>query len=166
MEHLRRTAWGRFGGLLLAAVLVQQLVRPAAAAAAAATTATFADAVAIHQSGDLDRAWSAYEAVLAQQPTGESDTAALVLHNMGTIMHARGELQTAAELIERAIYLHPADATYRNTLGVVQRSGGDLAGAVASFEAVVAAAPEMHAAHLNLANTLHFYLADNPEVGE
>ena len=33
-------------------------------------------------------------------------------------MHARGELQTAAELIERAIYLHPADATYRNTLGV------------------------------------------------
>lgn len=127
-----------------------------------AVSLTFSDAVAIHQSGDLERAWSSYEALLAAEPTGEP--AALVLHNMATILHARGELSAAAELIERAIAQNPGEASYRNTLGVVQRSAGDLGAAVASFEAAVAALPEMHTAHLNLANTLHFYIADNPVV--
>ena len=70
---------------------------------------TFTDAVAIHQSGDLERAWSSYEALLAAEPTGEP--AALVLHNMATIRHARGELAAAVELIERAIAQNPGEAS-------------------------------------------------------
>jgi tetratricopeptide (TPR) repeat protein len=111
--------------------------------------ASFADAVKLHQAGDLAQAERLYRAVMEAAPQHAD-----ALRLLGVLMHQRGDAASATDLIGRAIASDPANAKAHDNLGFVLTAIGKRDEAVACFQRAIALQPSMLPSHLNLGRLL------------
>lgn len=107
--------------------------------------ALLAEAVQLHQRGQLEGARRLYAQVLAAAPEHVD-----ALHFLGVLAHQIGLHDEAIELIGRAISRAPAHADAHLNLGNVFLRVGKLDAAAACYERVLALRPDSAAAHTNL----------------
>ena len=141
------------------------------------------EAVAHHQSGDMERAGNLYRKILEAEP-GHADA----LHLLGVIEHQQGRHQPAIELIRRALAANPGAAAFHNNLaecyrhlrqfeqaaqhyrraieldrsyvdpisnlGVALKAQGRLEEAVAHYRRALEINPDYASAHINLGTAL------------
>ena len=112
--------------------------------------ARFEEAVALHQSGQLAAAQSAYEAIVATDPTHAD-----AWHFLGVVAIQSDDPLRAVDLIGRAIAIHPRKAMYYMNHGNVLRQIGQLEAALTSFDQAIAIAPDFTDAHVLRGNILH-----------
>jgi tetratricopeptide (TPR) repeat protein len=117
--------------------------------AAAATKRLFADAVALHQGGDLPAAEVRYRQILGLEP-GHADA----LHHLGLIAYATGSLDDAAGLIGESLRRTPANAAAHANLALVHHARGDYAAALAECDAALRLQRHYPEAHYNRGNAL------------
>src|ERR1041385_3095517 len=89
---------------------------------------TLQEALALHQSGQLDTAEQAYRIHLQSQP-GDADA----LHLLGVLQQQRDDTAAAIDLIRQAIAASPERAQFHVSLGGALLRSGDTDGARASF---------------------------------
>ena len=75
------------------------------------------DAISSHQAGDLARAGSLYQTVLASEPDN-----AEAMHLLGVLNHQRGEHTRAVELMGRAVAIRPNAAAFHANLAEAYRA--------------------------------------------
>lgn len=95
----------------------------------APSAASFADAVAHHQRGQLAEAERGYRAILASQPHHAD-----ALHLLGVIALQCGQVQPALALIKNAIAYQPSVAAYHANLAEAYRAAGEMSHAIASAQ--------------------------------
>lgn len=114
-----------------------------------AATRLFAEAVALHQRGDLEAAEVRYRQVLGLQP-GHADA----LHHLGLIAYAAGLLDEAAGHIGESLRRKPANAAAHANLALVHHARGDYAGALAECDTALRLQRQFPEAHYNRGNAL------------
>ncbi len=107
------------------------------------------EALGLQQSGQLDQAYRAFEAVLEQVPDHPE-----TLHLLGLLAARRGDPAWAAELLARAIAGQPANAESHRGLGLALVVLGRLDQALAAFDRAITLAPHGARTHFNRANLL------------
>ena len=107
-------------------------------------------AVALHQSGDLDGAEARYRELLTREPE-QPDAWNL----LGLLAHQRGAHETALAMIGHAIALNPHCSAYRVNLAEAANSLGRTSVAIASLKAAIELEPELAVPYANLANLLY-----------
>lgn len=107
------------------------------------------EALAYHQSGDLERAEAGYDQVLSRDPNNVD-----ALHLLGMLAQQAGRSQEAADYIGRAVQLNPAVAPFHNNLGTVLQSLGRLDEAIRRYEEAIRLAPDYPEPQVNLGNLL------------
>jgi tetratricopeptide (TPR) repeat protein len=110
---------------------------------------TFRQGVEAFQSGDLDRATTAFHTVVDDAPDQ-----AEALHMLGVIAHRRGTEMEAIAFLQRAVALDPENAGYLNNLAMAQRGAGEVDAAEISLRQAIDRSPLYAGAHYNLANVL------------
>jgi tetratricopeptide (TPR) repeat protein len=115
-------------------------------------------AVAAQQAGELERAVSLYERVLAA--VGDEPR---ILSNLGAAYSRLGRYQEAVERYERALAIAPSEAAIRQNLALALYKTGELRKAAAEAARNVAAQPDNEAAALLLAEC-HLQLGENDEA--
>jgi predicted O-linked N-acetylglucosamine transferase (SPINDLY family) len=105
-----------------------------------------------HRAGRLAEAEGIYRQVLAQQPDYAD-----ALHLMGVLTAQRGRLDTALELIRRAIAICSTNAYYYGNLGKILGDMGQLDEAIASHRQAMRLKPDLAEAHSNLVLSLHYH---------
>ncbi|MBI5660238.1 MAG: tetratricopeptide repeat protein [Nitrosomonadales bacterium] len=101
-----------------------------------------------HRAGRLPQAQALYRQILQAAPDHAD-----ALHYLGAIASHDGRHRDAAELISRAIRIHPSRAMHYN-LGNALKALGDLGGAAESYRKALALKPDYAEAHVNLGNAL------------
>ncbi len=118
-------------------------------AAAAATPpdpdALARDAVARHQSGDLDGAERGYRTVLAMAPAHTLST-----HYLGVVLYQRLRLDEALPLLERAAAASPTEPEFHNNHGLALAAADRNDEAIAAFRRALALKPDHAIASNNL----------------
>jgi len=108
-----------------------------------------AEAQQLLRQGRLVEAERAFQEILAASP---DDVEAL---NVAALIALRnGEAQRALELLGRSIQVNPADALTHHHLGLAHEAAGNLQAAAAAHRSALQAAPQLHAARLQLGRTL------------
>lgn len=102
----------------------------------------------LHQAGRLAQAGAVYRQILQVAPNHPD-----ALYLYGLVAHDMGQNETAAELIGKAIGIHPICPFYYS-LGNVFHALGRLDEAAGSYRKALQLRPDLVDAHLNLANTL------------
>lgn len=74
--------------------------------------------------------------------------------NLGAAYQARGDLQAAAEVYQRAVERFPRNAILHNNLGALYRASGDLRRAAEEFRAAIRVNPGFAMAFFNLGRAL------------
>jgi len=115
-------------------------------------------AVAAQQAGELERAVSLYERVLAS--VGDEPR---ILSNLGAAYSRLGRYPEAVERYERALALAPAEAAIRQNLALALYKTGELRKAAAEAARVVEVQPDNESATLLLAEC-HLALGEHDEV--
>jgi tetratricopeptide (TPR) repeat protein len=115
--------------------------------ASQSTAGSLADALRLHQAGNLAEADRLYRQVLRDEPENAS-----ALHLLGLVAQQSGRHADAAEHIERAARLRPDDAEIFSNLGTVRAAQRRPHDAVACFCRAVELAPDFVAARANLGN--------------
>jgi protein O-GlcNAc transferase len=115
-------------------------------------------AVAAQQAGDLERAVSLYERVLAA--VGDEPR---ILSNLGAAYSRLGRYPEAVGCYERALAIGPSEAAIRQNLALALYKTGELRKAAAEAARIVEAHPENEAATLLLAEC-HLQLGEHDEV--
>jgi Flp pilus assembly protein TadD len=107
---------------------------------------------ALAASGRLEEAVRGFRDVLAGRPEDEGAHEHLVqaLVGLGDTAAAAGHVAKAANYYGEVIALQPDNADLRNNFGILLARSGDLAGAIAQFEAVLKINPAHAAAQRNL----------------
>lgn len=131
---------------------------PAAAEEESDPRALLGLAVAAQQAGELERAVSLYERVLAA--AGDEPR---VLSNLGAAYSRLGRYSEAVQRYERALALAPAEAAIRQNLALALYKTGDLRKAAEEAARVVEAQPGNEAATLLLAEC-RLALGEHDEV--
>lgn len=106
-----------------------------------------AQAIALHQQGDLEGAEQVYRAILSGQPHHPD-----ALHLLGLIAQAKGNYAQALRLIEEAIDQDARQPVFYNNLGNVLLEDGQFEGAIQAFETARSIDPNFDEALYNLAN--------------
>ncbi len=106
---------------------------------------TLADAVRLHQEGDLSRAEAMYRRILERNPDHPG-----ALHLLGVLAHQQGLHERAVELIARAVASRPDQATYRSNLGVALLALGRAEEAEAALREALRLRPDDADVHSNL----------------
>lgn len=106
-------------------------------------------ALAAHQQGDLATAVAGYRAVLVVEPD-QPDAMAL----LGVALDAQGQKSEGEAMIRRAIELDSKAALFRIYLGNMLAGRRDWDGAIESFRAAAALAPDYADIYYNLGNAL------------
>ncbi len=112
-------------------------------------TNKLAEALRIHQSGNIGNAETLYRQILDADP-GNADA----LHLIGVIAYQVGENIQAAEYIRKAIDISPTISFYHNNLGNVLQNLHEADGAVKSFREAIRLKDDNVEAHNNLGNVL------------
>jgi len=107
---------------------------------------TIEQAVALHQTGEWDRAAVAYDNILAAEPHNAN-----ALHLSGVIALQRGDYTEAVRRIEQALSVSPQQAAFHNNLGTAYQGLEQWEQAEAHFRAALAVNAEFVDAHYNLA---------------
>jgi tetratricopeptide (TPR) repeat protein len=115
-------------------------------------------AVAAQQAGELERAVSLYERVLAS--VGDEPR---ILSNLGAAYSRLGRYPEAVERYERALALAPAEAAIRQNLALALYKTGELRKAAAEAARVVEVQPDNESATLLLAEC-HLALGEHDDV--
>lgn len=89
--------------------------------------ATFLLGMSEYNRGNLDKAYSAFNALLGRLPLTE------VYNNLGVVDARRGHRTAAVEMFSKAVAADPSDADYRFNLGLALFKNGDNAGAAKQF---------------------------------
>jgi tetratricopeptide (TPR) repeat protein len=108
-----------------------------------------AHALALHQSGDLAGAGSAYRKILDDQPHE-----AMALHYLGVIAHQTGRRDEALQWIEKSIAAAPEIADFHGNLGVVLRDMGRLNESAAALCQAIRLRPKYPEALNNLGDVM------------
>ncbi len=95
------------------------------------------EALEHHRRGHLDRAASAYEAALAENPDQPE-----VLHLLGLVSLQRGNAARAVALIARAVALRPAEAAFHASLAEAYWASGAADRAIGCYHAALRLKPE------------------------
>lgn len=101
-------------------------------------------ALALHQSGQLQDAQTIYEAVIRAQPRNPD-----AFHLLGVLALQTGQYPTAIELIQQAISYSPLNAGYFSNLGLAQQGLQLWDAAVASFDHAIKLKPDYAEAFFN-----------------
>jgi len=109
--------------------------------------------------GDYSGSKSDLEKALAEDP---DDFDAHV--TLASIFNLERDMDNAQKHAERALELKPSSALARYEVARVERSRGDIEGAVRNFEKVIAAEPEWLRPHIELAAL--YYRLNRPEDGQ
>ena len=114
----------------------------------------FAQAIAIaaghQQNGRLADAEKVYRRVLKADPD-QFDA----LQLLGLLLHQKGESETGAELVARAVSIDPTHPAVCNNLGEIYRKLGRFVEAQAAFDMALAADPNFADAHYNVGILFH-----------
>ena len=102
-----------------------------------------------HRAGRLGEAELLYRQVLQQSPDHAD-----AIQYLGVIAIQKGQLDTAVELISRAISLSPANSAYHCNLANALREGGQLDEAIASYRRAISLNPQNATAQGSLGSTL------------
>lgn len=117
-------------------------------------------AATIHlDNGNLDTAFRLLQQSLAINPDYYDAVFALARYYFET-----RQMSKSVEQARRAIEITPRSAAAHNLLGCGLRDLGDVPGAIAAFEASLAADAQFSAAYTNLAETTTFTSTDDPRV--
>lgn len=108
-------------------------------------TALFDAAFAHHRRGELARAQTLYEQVLARDPRHLN-----ALHLRSVLAMQSGHLEMAVDLLERAIVIAPRNAAYHTNLGEAYRRLGRTENAIATLRQAVTIMPDLPEAQYNL----------------
>ncbi len=113
-----------------------------------ATPALIQEAMAHQRAGRLSEATAIYQHILLSEPTNPD-----ALHLSGLVAHQIGQLDTATELIRKAIDIKPCGPMYYN-LGLILQARGKLDGAIENYRKAIAISPDDAKAHSNLGAAL------------
>jgi protein O-GlcNAc transferase len=102
-----------------------------------------------HQSGQLGEAEQIYRRILQSDPRNAD-----ALHLLGVIAFQMGRLETAADLIARAIALNDGHSGFHNNLANVLKAQGKFSDAERSYLRALSLKPDQADAHYNLGITL------------
>ena len=102
-----------------------------------------------HQHGRLSEAEQIYRQILDANPRHAD-----CLHLLGMIAYHAGDLETAADLIGKAIAIHGTGTSYYVNLGTVLQAQGKLDEAVAQYRHALTLKPNLAEIHVNLGNVL------------
>ncbi len=103
----------------------------------------------LHQAGDLDKAQTIYQKVLAVSPRHPD-----ALHLSGLIHHQQGEADQAVDLIRKAIDIYPNSPVYYANLGAALQRQGNADEAIRTYKKVIELKPDYADAYLNLGNIM------------
>jgi tetratricopeptide (TPR) repeat protein len=106
-------------------------------------------AIALHMSGQLDRARPLYEEILAMQPRHVE-----ALAKLAALSIQSGNPGRAIELLDKALLLDPANAINYCNRGAACERLRRWESALASYDRAIALAPDLAQAHCNRANVL------------
>lgn len=112
----------------------------------AESQATLERAYAFHQQGELDQAEGLYRLLLQRTPDHFPS-----LHQLGVLNNQRGEFETAAHFLGRALSLAPRSALAHFNMGVSLRNLGHPEAALSHYEYSLAITPENPEALLDCA---------------
>ncbi len=112
-------------------------------------TNILAEALRLHQSGNIGNAETLYRQILDVDP-GHADA----LHLIGVIAYQVGDNIQAAEYISKAIAINPNISFYHNNLGNVYQNLHDAGEAMKSFREAIHLKHDNVEAHNNLGNAL------------
>lgn len=102
-------------------------------------------AIAVHRSGDLAAALTAYETILADHPEQPD-----ALHYLGLLRFQRGDAEQAIALIKHSLALQPGNSAAHNNLGNVLVALGRDQEALRAYGSAIHANPEHADAWSNL----------------
>ena len=102
-------------------------------------------AISSHQAGDLARAASLYQTVLATEPDNAD-----AMHLLGVLNHQQGAHARAVELMGRAVALRPNAAAFHANLAEAYRALGQYERAAGSCRAALGLKPDYPEAMANL----------------
>ena len=108
------------------------------------TQAKFAQAIALHQRGQLAQARMIYEEILRSMPRHFD-----ALHLLGVIEYQSKNPRIAVDLIGKAIEISPNDAAPYSNIGLALQELKQLDAAVASFDNAIAIKPDYFEAYFN-----------------
>ena len=109
------------------------------------------DAVALHQSGQLDLAEIQYKKLLNYLPDNT-----LLLTNLGTIAFQKGRLEDAVRIIGKSLQINSNQPNALNNLGNALRDLNRLDEALASYDRAIALKPDHAEAYCNRGITLQY----------
>ena len=101
-----------------------------------------ADALDLHQNGQIYIAEQLYKKILQVEPKNSE-----IFHLLGSIAHQRGQHQYAIELIRSAIKLNPAVVAYYLNLGNLLQELHQFADAVDEYEKAINLCPRLADCH-------------------
>ncbi len=107
------------------------------------------DAVALHQSGQLDAAEIQYRKLLKLLPRHT-----MLLSNLGVIFIQKGQLEDAITIIERSLQLNPNQADALNNHGIALKGPKCYEKALVSYDRAIALKPDYAEAYTNRGNAL------------
>lgn len=110
----------------------------------------FKNALAAHQSGDIEAAENLYKELLEKSPE-DAD----ILHLLSILMAQKEEFEIARQYIDKALKLQPNSASFHNTLGNIEKNLGRTEQAIEQYQRAIHLAPHSAAAHNNLGTLLY-----------
>jgi tetratricopeptide (TPR) repeat protein len=110
---------------------------------------TLSTAVTTHRSGDLAHAEAGYRGILTKLPNHPH-----ALHMLGVIELQRGNVQSAIDLIRRAIGVHPGHPEPWINLGNALRAIQENDEAISAYQRAITLKPDMVLAHTELSRLL------------
>lgn len=112
-------------------------------------TPQIADALALHQKGQLDAAMLMYDEILKSNPKhGDA------LHLRGLIAFQQGDLNSADQDIRKAIAVKPKEVNYHTNLGRVLNKARNFESAAVSFRNALKLTSDVADTHSDLAAAL------------
>jgi tetratricopeptide (TPR) repeat protein len=109
----------------------------------------FAQALQLHQAGNLPQAERLYRQILQADPHHADSH-----HLLGVLAYQVGQYAPAIESIRHALTLNPYASVYHANLGVSQEAAGQIEAALASFREALRLEPHSATAHNAVGNAL------------
>ena len=116
------------------------------------------EAIALHQDKRYDRAAAICETILAAQPNNSD-----ALHILGLTRSSQRDLNTAIDLIQKAISLNPQNAAYHHNLGGLNRQLGRMERATQCFLNAIGLKPDYGEAYQALSELGAFAITQPPD---
>ena len=108
-----------------------------------------AEAVKLHQAGNLQQAESLYRQVLRADPR-QADA----LNLLGVIANQTGKPEIGIDLIRQAIAIQPSEAEFHHNLAAAHKAVGEVAAAIAEHRLALRLKPDHVGAHVYLSDAL------------